>query len=130
MMCCSSLVEVEVWPGGGASVGGVAELVDVEAVQPRLQVADLAGDTHRIATGWHMLKRDGCTSIHKLIIAFVGDSADFRIMLNKTAMLSYCSSTRPNFFCQEIPHGPVMGVKDRRRIRVNNSTTKETGPTQ
>ena len=53
-----ALVEVEVRPGRGAAVGGVAELVDVEAVQPRLQVADLAGDPHRVGPRRNVLKRD------------------------------------------------------------------------
>ena len=45
-------------PGGGAAVGGVAELVDVEPVQPRLQVGDLAGDTNGVGTRRNMLKRE------------------------------------------------------------------------
>ena len=42
-----ALVEVEVGTGGGAAVGGVAELVDVEAVLSWLQVANVAGYLHR-----------------------------------------------------------------------------------
>ena len=48
-----ALVEVEVRPGRGAAVGGVAELVDVEAVQARLQVAHVAAYLHRAGSLKH-----------------------------------------------------------------------------
>ena len=63
-----TLVEVEVGTGRGAAVGGVAELVDVEAVQPRLQVADLARDPNRVGSRRNVLKRDECTSVQGQIL--------------------------------------------------------------
>ncbi len=44
-----ALVQVEVGPGGGAAVGGVAELVDVEAVLALGEVGDLASHVHGVA---------------------------------------------------------------------------------
>ena len=45
-----ALVRVEVGPGGGAAIGGVSELVDVEAVVAGLETGHLATHGHGART--------------------------------------------------------------------------------